>query len=157
MPATTELNFTLADAVCSLVSRGFTVVEASAKVGLHWRAVDRMYKTDPDFKDKLDGALALALGRVKRTVYEHAVDGDPRHIELYYREHAPELASQSQGARRLGPGGAGGGTGEIQVTVVNVVQQLLMGEAAPNFLDALHRPEAIDVTSSDHDDDLATP
>ena len=63
--STDLVDWTVKEAIVGLVGRGVPLIEAGRRVGLpSKRALNELMKDDPEFREQLDDAHEVALGRL---------------------------------------------------------------------------------------------
>lgn len=149
MTEVATVDFPVKDAIVGLVSRGVPLIQAARQVGLGGKKeLNRLMEADPDFREALDDATELMIGRLDQTCYEHALDGNAKFAELAYRRLRPEIMQSGATATRQ----ANAPQIHVAQMVVAVTRALLTGEAAIALVQALHHPEVIEVSVDDDDD-----
>lgn len=144
------VDFTVKEAIVGLVSRGVAPVKAAKMVGLSGkRELDALLRDDQEFAGAMSDAIAVMVGNVDQRCYEEAMDGNTKAMELFYRQHRPEIMAPA-GART---GSSGAAQVNIAQMTVQITRDLLMGEHGADFIRALHHPqEVIEATLVDDDD-----
>lgn len=148
---TTEVvDWTVKDAIVGLVSRGVPIVQAARQVGLSGkRELNRLLEDDAAFREALDDAMEVMIGRLDHRVYEEALDGNAKFAELAYRRLRPEMMQTGAAGQKA----ANAPQIHVAQMVVQVVRELVTGDHAPDFIESLHRPQAIAVTAVEVEDE----
>lgn len=150
MTTLTAIDFVTKQALLELVAKGIPLVKACDMVGTNRRAVNALMNADPEFAEDMTEAHDRMVARVDTVVYDEAVDGNMKAVEMFYRQHRPEIM-QTTGQRQ-----AGAAAPVIQVAqmTVQIAAALLSSDAAPQWLAALHKmPEPIEARVMDDDPD----
>lgn len=141
MTALTGLDFVTKQALVGLVARGTPLVQACEMVGTNRRAVNSLLKSDPEFMEDMLEAKDRMVARVDHVVFEEAVDGNMKAVEMFYRLHRPEvMQTGAQSARS-----AGAPALQVAQLTVQIVQALVSGETAEQWFGMLHVTPAIEV------------
>lgn len=135
------------ETIAKLVANGVPLVEAANMVGMSKRAVDAMLRSDSDFRDDVSEAHARMIAKIDRVVFEEALDGRMDAVKLFYQKHQPEVMAPQAQKNAAQP------AVQVAQMTVQVVQALVTGSNAPQWLEMLHgRPEAVEATVVDDTD-----
>lgn len=138
------------EAIVALVSQGTPLMQAARQVGgIGKRELNELMSADPGFREALDEAHDLMIGRLDQTCYEYALDGNAKFAELAYRRLRPEMMQTGAVAQRQ----ANAPQIHVAQMVVAVTRELLTGEKGADLIHAMHHPEAIETNVTDDDDE----
>lgn len=145
MTALVGLDFVTKQALVDLVARGTPLIQACEMVGTNRRAVNGLLSTDPEFMEDMLEAKDRMVARVDHVVFEEAVDGNMKAVEMFYRLHRPDVMQTGAQSAKT----AAAPALQVAQLTVQIVQALVSGETAQQWLGTLHAPRAaIEVTES---------